>query len=317
MKTALTRSPGLLPALLSALLPTLLAALLLVGAGAAAAGMPGAGFPSSILGALAWLLAVGGGACCLLRHGIEVDDQARDTAARLCLEQKARRALEAALADTQSALTRVVRQQEGVRDVERNRIARAIRDDLGQTLLALRAEMALLQVASCGIHPATHQKTTAMIGTLDLALGSLRILAGETRHLAAGADLGRAVAEELDAFTRLHGIAHRLEIVPPNAPAPTEPGLDALLYRALQDTLASIADAACATEVRVRLARSAASLALSIEDDGGPDGVDSRLQASLRQRLRAAGGYLQAAPTPGGATRIAMVLPGAHGLVPG
>lgn len=309
MKTAFTRSSGLLLALLIALL--------LLGAGAAAAGMPGGEFPSSIPGALAWLLAAAGGACCLLRHGIELDDQARETAARLCLEQKARRALETTLADTQSILSRLLRQQEGVRDHERNRIARGIREDLGQTLLALRAEMALLQVASCGIHPATHQKTTAMIGSLDLALRSLRLLAGETRQLAPGAELGRVVEEELDAFTRLHGIGHRLEIVPPGAPAPADPGLDALLYRALQETLASIAHAACATEVRVSLARSAASLALFVEDDGGPDGVDSRLQASLRQRLRAAGGDLQAAPTPEGRSRIAMILPGAHGLVPG
>lgn len=309
MKTALTRA--------SSLLPVLPPVLLLLGAGAAAACLPGTVFPSSLVGALAWLLAAAGGVCCLLRRGIELDDQARETAARLCLEQKARRTLEAALADTQSVLTRVVRQQEGVRDAERDRIARSIREDLGQTLLALRAEMALLQVASCGIHPATHQKTTAMIGTLDLALRSLRLLAGESRQLAAGADLARAVEEELASFTRMHGIAHRLEVVPASGPAPAEPGLDALLYRALQETLAGIAHAACATEVRVRLVRSAASLALSVEDDGGPGSADARLRDSLRQRLRAAGGNLQAAPMPDGGSRVTLILPGAHGLVPG
>ena len=309
MKTALTRSAGFVPALL------------ILGASVAAAGMPGGLFPSSTVAALIWLLGAAGGACLLLRHGIELDDRARDVAARLCLEQKARQALEATLADTQAVLSRMVRQQEGVRDAERSRIARDIHEDLGQTLFALRAEMALLQVASCGIHPSTHQKTSAMIVTLDLALRALGALVGELRPLTPGQDLGRAVEEHLAEFTRINGIAHRFDLVPATEGGAAEPGLDALLYRALQETLATIARAANATEVRVRLSRSGRHLALCIEDDGAPDpaaaAAAARLQASLRERLRAAGGALQAEARPGGGSRVAMSLPGRLGLVAG
>lgn len=310
MKIAFTRTAGCVPALL------------ILGASVAAAGMPAGLFPSSALAPLIWLLAAAGAACLLLRHGIDLDDRARDMAARLCLEQKARGALEATLADTQAVLTRIVRQQEGVRDAERSRIARELDGELGQTLLALRAEMALLQVASCGIHPATHQKTTAMIGTLDLALRALRGLAGELRPLAPGDDLARAIDHQLAEFTRLNGIGHRFEIAAQAAPlldAPilAESGLDALLYLTLQEMLADISRMGRATAVSVRLGRSATRLALWLEDDGGVDAAGARLHAGLRERLRAAGGALQVEPGPDGGSRVAVTLPGTHGLVPG
>lgn len=305
MKTALTRSAGFVPALL------------ILGVSAVAAGVPAGLFPSSTLGALLWLLGAGGGACLLLRQGIDLEDRARELSTRLCLEQKARQALEATLADTQAVLTRVVRQQEGVRDAERSRIARDIRDDLGQTLYALRAEMALLQVTSCGIHPSTHQQATTMIGTLDLALRSLRALLGEPRPLAPGEDLARAIEDQLAEFTRMNGIEHRFEILPGAGAAPAQPGLDALLYRALQDTLSAIVRTARATEVQVRLARGTDGLSLSIEDDAGLDDADARLHACLRERLRGAGGVLEVEVKAGGGNRIAMILPGMHGLVAG
>lgn len=304
MKIALTRSAGFLPALL------------ILGASVAAAGMPGGLFPSSTLAALLWLLAAGSGACLLLRRGIDLDDKVRDMAARLCLEQKARATLESTLADTHAVLARVMRQQEGVRDAERSRIARDIDDDLGQTLYALRAEMALLQVASCGIHPSTHQKTSAMIVTLDLALRSLRALVGDLRPMAPGQDLDGAIAEQLSEFTRVHGIDHRFHVDPAKGAAATEPGLDALLYRALQETLSDIARAASATQVQVQLRRGASGLTLRIEDDGCLDAAGARLHASLRERLRAVGGALQV-DTRGGGNRIVIALPGMHGLVAG
>lgn len=305
MKTAFTRSAGFLPALL------------ILGASVAAAGLPGGLFPSSTLAALVWLLGAAGGACLLLRHGIDLDDKARDLAARLCLEQKARATLEASLADTQVVLARLMRQQESVRDAERSRVARDIDHDLGQTLYALRAEMALLQVASCGIHPSTHQKTSAMIVTLDLALRSLRALVGELRPLAPGQDLGRAVAEQLSEFTSSNGIAHRFDFDPADIAAAPGSGLDALLYRVLQETLAHIARAASATEVRVRLAHGASGLTLCIEDDGCQDAGAARLHANLRERLRGAGGALQVETRNDGGSRIAIALPHMHGLLAG
>jgi len=292
--------------------------LMIVGACALGAGLPGSAFPSSAVTALIWLLGATGALCLLLRRSIDLDDRARDLAARLCLEQKARQVAEGTLADTQTVLTRVVRQQESVRDGERKRIARDIDDELGQVLVALRGEMSLLQVASAGIHPATHQKTGAMIGTLDLALRALRVLAGELRPLAAGECLGDAMARQLAEFTRLNGIAHDFDVnVGVDASADSDADADALLYRALQETLAQIARSARATRVGVQLSRSNARLSLCIEDDGDADGNCAGAVAALRERVAAAGGAVHAEALPGGGKRLAIVVSGLHGVVSG
>lgn len=307
MKLPLVRTAGAAPGLM------------IVGACALAAGLPGSAFPSSAVTALIWLLGAAGALCLLLRRGIDLDDRARELAARLCLEQKARQTAEGTLADTQTVLTRVVRQQESVRDGERQRIARDIDDELGQVLVALRGEMSLLQVASAGIHPATYQKTGAMIGTLDLALRSLRVLAGELRPLAAGECLGDAMARQLAEFTRLNGIAHQFD-----AGADTGAGngerdanADALLYRALQETLAQIARSARATRVGVQLSRSQTRLSLCIEDDGDADANCAGAVAALRERVRAGGGALHAEALPGGGKRLAIVVSHMHGVAHG
>jgi len=305
MKNSLTRTAGFFPALL------------ILGACVAGAGIPGSAFPSSTVTALIWLLGAAGALCLLLRRGIDLDDRARELAARLCLEQKARQVAETSLLDTQAVLTRVVRQQESVRDGERKRIVRDIDDELGQVLVALRGEMSLLQVASAGIHPATHQKTGAMIVTLDLALRSLRVLAGELRPLASGEALGQALARQLGEFSRLHGIVHQLDLDgADDIPAGEREG-DTLLYRALQEALAAIARAGRATRVRVQLVRYHTRLSLCIEDDGdGAGSCDCGLEA-LRERVRSGGGALRAEPLPGGGTRLAIAVSSAGGLVPG
>jgi len=305
MKSALVRTADVIPGLM------------LLGACALAAGLPGSAFPSSALTALVWLLGAAGALCLLLRRSIDLDDRARELSARLCLEQKARQVAEGTLADTQTVLTRVVRQQESVRDGERKRIARDIDDELGQVLVALRGEMSLLQMASAGIHPATHHKTGAMIGTLDLALRALRVLAGELRPLAAGERLGDAMARQLDEFTRLNGIAHQFDANTGAGNDGADTDADALLYRALQETLAQIARSARATCIRVQLSRSHTRLSLSIEDDGDADGSCAGAVAALRERVGAAGGALHAEALPGGGKRLAVVVSTMHGVAHG
>lgn len=305
MKTPLLRPAGYLPALM------------ILGACVAGAGIPGSAFPSSTVTALIWLLGAAGALCLLLRRGIDLDDRARELSARLCLEQKARQVAEGSLQDTQAVLTRLVRQQEGVREGERRRIAHDIDDEVGQVLVALRAEMSLLQVASAGIHPATHQKTSAMIVTVDLALRSLRVLAGELRPLAAGESLGDAMARQLADFSRLHGIGHRFDLHPEiDAPTGEREG-DALLYRSLQEALANIARAGRATRVRVQLSRNANRLSLCIEDDGDTAGDCDCGLAALRERVKSGGGALRTEALPGGGTRMAIAVSGMGGMVPG
>lgn len=300
-------------------------AIALVGAACAfGATLPVATPRLSTLTTRLWLLGAAGAVCLLLRRAIDADDRARDLAGRLAREQEERRTADAMLGDTQTVLSRLVRQQDSARDSERGRIARDFHDELGQTLLTLRVELSLMQAASHGLHPSVHARTGSMIGTLDLALHSLRALVNGLRPLALNEGLRAALERQLGEFTRLNGIAHQLDIEPGTLSEPECAAFDAdaLLYRVLQEALAELAEQASATEVRVRLQRGAAGLTLRIDDNGAGGLRADRAcgrhcacgLAGMRERVEAAGGALRVAATPAGGTTLAVTLPTSRGL---
>lgn len=305
MKTALARTAGYLLAI---------AALLGCAAGALMQPAPGLSTVTAIL----WLLGLGGAVCLLLRRAIDADDRSRELAAQLARERSARQLADSMLVDTQTVLSRVMRQQEVLRDGERDRIARDIHDDLGQILLSLRVELSLLQVASNGVHPTVHQKTGAMVKTLDLALRSLRVVVNGLRPLGANEHLRSAMARQLDEFSRLHGITHTFEGgAHGKAEAEPDADADALLYRVLQESLANIAAQASATEVHVRLQRGSAGSTLSIADNGtGARAAGAACGCGLsgmRTRIEALGGLLHVAADAAG-TSLSLRLPARHAM---
>jgi signal transduction histidine kinase len=309
MKSVLARTAGYLPA------TTILLAC------AVGVTVPVSTPSLSTLTTILWLLGAGGAICLLLRRAIDADDRTRELAGRLAREQELRRSVELILGDTQTVLSKVVRQQEGARDSERDRIARGIHDQLGQTLLTLRVELSLLQAASNGVHPSVHTKAGSMIVTLDLALNSLRAVVSELRPPALGDGLRAAIEHQLEEFTRLNGIGHQLEIAPgtlARAGIVAADG-DALLYRVLQEALADVAHQALATEVRIVLQRSSAGLTLRLSDNGKGSRRNQAAcacgLAGMRERVEAVGGALRISSTADGGTAVALNLPCSRGLV--
>jgi signal transduction histidine kinase len=309
MKSVLARTAGYLPAI------TILLAC------AVGATVPVSTPSLSTLTTILWLLGAGGAICLLLRRAIDADDRTRDLAGRLAREQEVRRSVELILGDTQTVLSKVVRQQEGARDSERERIARGIHDQLGQTLLTLRVELSLLQAASNGVQPSVHTRTGSMIATLDLALNSLRAVVNALRPPALGEGLRVAIARQLEEFTCLNGIGHQLEIAPgalAGADTLAEGG-DALLYRVLQEVLADVAGQASATEVRVVLQRSSTGMTLRVSDNGkGGERKQAACAcglAGMRERVEAVGGALRIGANTEGGTAVSLNLPCPRGLV--
>lgn len=310
MKTALARTAGCIPAF--AVLFACVVGAIVNPAPAA----PGLSTVTTIL----WLLGLGGAICLLLRRAIDADDRSRELASQLTRERGARQLADSLLQETQTVLSRVVRQQDAMRDGERDRIARDIHDDLGQTLLALRIELSLLQVSSNGIHPAVHQKAGDMVRTLDLALRSLRIVVNGLRPLGVNERLDAAMERQLDEFTRLTGIAHRFEATPGAcAGAASGQETDCLIYRVLQEVLSSISGQASATEVRVTLQRGGPQLFMRIDDNGAvpeaPGMACGCGLAGMRPRIEALGGTLVVAASPGSGRRLTLSLPERHGML--
>lgn len=282
---------------------------------------PAAAPSLATLATILWLLGAGGAICLLLRRAVDADDTTRELTGRLAREQELRRSTESILGDTQSVLSKLVRQQEGERDSERDLLACGIHDQFGQTLLTLRVELSLLQAASNGVHPSVHARAGSMIATLDQALGSLRAVVSRLRPPALSEGLRTAIERQLEAFTCLNGIGHQLEIAPGaliDAGNMDADG-DALLYRVLQEALADVAHQGLATDVRILLQRSDDGLALHVSDNGkGQRRVQAACACGLtgmRSRIEAVGGALRIGETPEGGMALSLELPCARGLV--
>jgi signal transduction histidine kinase len=295
------------------------AALLYLASGDASASSPWE-IPVAVGAGLLWVAALAGACCLLLRRSLAAEDQLRQLEACLCLEQKARSIAEQGLRDARRKLARRVREQGCARDSERGRIGRDIHDDLGQTLLALRIDLSLLQVATSGIHPLIHDKLGGLAGTLDEGLRALRTVIHDLRPLALGEGLRAAMERQACEFTRLSGIAHEFSADEGVfAACERDEALDVVLYRVLQEALSNASRHSHAALVRIWLCREDDRVALRIQDNGvgmraEPAGYGCGL-AGMRERISAAGGDFLVESGPGAGTLIALSLPLAHETV--
>ena len=252
-------------------------------------------------------------ACMAQRRARAAIERGRTLEDRLASERAAHAEVEAALAGSHEVLCRLVRQQEGVREAERSRIARDLHDELGHRLLSLRVELALQQAAVRGTSPVVHDRLTAAIGGLDAAIRSVRAIVSGLRPLTAGVGLRQAAERHLADFARLHGLDYRFEAGAACAEGTQDPERDAVLFRVLQEALWNGARHAHATTVCVSLAEAAGETVLRVEDDGiGPApavlgrgwGIEG-----MRERTEAYGGSFSLAPGRRGGTVVCATLP--------
>lgn len=249
---------------------------------------------TTMLIAIAWMLLLGWGFQALLKRHLRLDDRLADLEAQLDIEQHARETAERALSNTHATLCQLARQQETVRESERQRIGRDIHDDLGQNLMALRIDLSLLHVSTTGAHPHITQKVSSMMGNLDQTIASLRAVINDLRPLALQAGLASAITTQLDELTRTHHIAHQLRAEPGVFDCAPDDERDAAVFRILQETLSNVARHAHASEVVVDLQRCGGVLTMSVRDNGVgmPEGDTPQGNglAGIRERAAAIGG---------------------------
>lgn len=222
-------------------------------------------------------------------------------------------ALEQLRADAEQA--RLTSCQHKAREQERLRIGRDIHDDLGQHLLTLKIDVAMLQTSTHGAAPLLVRQLAMMARNVDLSIAALRCVIHDLRPPALDAGLQAACDALLADFKRTTGIAcscdYRFDAAAGSAHGP-------LLYHALQEALANIARHAHATHVQLCLQQVGATLACRISDDGiGLSGSPPRLGSGLsgmHERVAAAGGSLHIESHSGAGTtlRVSLPLPGCH-----
>ena len=267
----------------------------------------------ALLAAFVWMLLLGWGFHALLKRHSRLDDRLSDNEAELAAEKHARLTAERSLEATHSTLCRLARQQEKVRETERQRIGRDIHDDLGQNLLALKIDLSLLHVSTTGAHPLITQRVDCMMGNLDLTIHSLRAVINDLRPLALEHGLGCAIARQLDDFSRQHGVRHSLRAEPGVFDYPADHERDAMVFRILQESLSNVARHAHATDVTVSLQRCGGVLTMTIQDNGVGMAPTARGHGNglpgIRDRAAAIGGRFAIESQPGAGTVLRLSFP--------
>ena len=234
--------------------------------------------------------------------------------ASLTHERGHRALAEQALTDTRRQVGHLSKSQQSLRDAERRRIARDLHDDLGQHLLAMSFELGALAAQ----HPALREALHQVDERVALTLRSMRSIVRDLRPEGLNDGLHGAVERQVAQFSRLSGIACRLDADAIAADDRVEGGMDKVIYRILQESLSNIARHAQASQVSVGISRAQDRLSLTVRDNGVgiaahvPAGDAPRRGHGLRgmaERVAEAGGRFDVATAPGMGTALTMSFP--------
>jgi two-component system sensor histidine kinase UhpB len=195
-------------------------------------------------------------------------------------------------------------------EAERRRVARELHEDLGQSLSALKMDLASLPTG-LGL-PADRIK--GMLAALDDAVATVRRISTALRPLMLD-DLGLNAAIDWlvhDSAQRL-GLAITLDQDEGDPPLGERNAI--ALYRMVQETLLHIARHAHASDVAIEMRQRSGELVLTVQDNGTGWPVaasrqgDTDAAMSLREQAHLLGGRLEFGKLRGGGQRFTLYLP--------
>ncbi len=197
---------------------------------------------------------------------------------------------------------------------ERDRIARELHDELGQTLTALKVNLQMLEPYSAGSDSEGHLAEALAIASR--ALEQVRSMTLDLRP-AGLEDLGLAVV------LRSH-LAKQAETAEWDSHFETtlqrrlHPTVKMACFRVAQEALTNIMRHAQATQVRITLGLNAGEVQLSVQDNGRGFDVAAVAEAApiesfgligMHERARQAGGRVTIHSAPGRGTEVRMSFP--------
>lgn len=218
-----------------------------------------------------------------------------------------------ALQRSQELLRELTAYQDRVKEEERKRIAREIHDELGQTLLALRIDVSMLEARTGETHPKLNQKVRAALNHLDATVKTIRTIINNLRPAALDLGLTAAIEWQVAEFRRRTGIACDLYM------SEKEFSVDdtraTSLFRILQESLTNVIRHAKATHVVIELFQDDSRLVMQISDNGvGIYPEDRKAPHSfglvgVEERIHALGGEFVITSAPGKGTTLTIHIP--------
>jgi signal transduction histidine kinase len=244
---------------------------------------------------------------------INVTDQLLTAKANLAKESTDHQRAEAEFRRSTEQLRELSARLQSVREEERTRIARAIHDELGQTLTGLKMDVAWLQGHLDSQQPALLAKTQAMSGLIDTTIQTVRRISTELRPGILDLGLVATIEWQLQEFQTRTGIASKF------SSSTEETILDdnssTAAFRILQEILTNVVRHAQATRLEVTLEETATFLTLHVWDNGrgiteneihSPKSI-GLLGMQERARLRA--GQIEFHGSPDQGTTVTVRLP--------
>jgi two-component system, NarL family, sensor histidine kinase UhpB len=219
------------------------------------------------------------------------------------LERTFNRMLERLEAERRQAGARALQ----AREEERQRIARGLHDEVGQTMTGI---LFLLQQLRRDAPPAQRGALEEAQEAVRANLEEVRRIAQELRpealdHLG----LASALNNLARSFARRTGIAVDRQIAQLEQ---LDPDVELVLYRVAQESLTNVARHSNANHVLLALSRNGQSVVLRIADDGHglvrshPEGAGLR---GIREHALIVGGALAIKPSPTGGVEVRLEVP--------
>ncbi len=231
-------------------------------------------------------------------------------------EIQVRKHTESKLKQIRQQLRELNRRLQNIREEEKSRIARQVHDELGQSLTALKMEVAYLEKKYGGIPGFPGEKTESMKRLIDTTVQAVQRISTELRPPILDAfGICDAIAWQAEETHRRAGIRFDLNCLQPGVQLDTN--LATTLFRIFQEALTNIVRHAQADKVRVSLSRTKSGLTLEVADNGR--GIDpgkikdpkSLGLLGIRERLLPWDGTLSIQGKPGAGTtvRVEIALP--------
>ncbi|MDD5329040.1 MAG: PAS domain S-box protein [Sulfuricella sp.] len=201
-----------------------------------------------------------------------------------------------------------------VREEERTRIAREIHDELGQTLTALRIDLAWLR-AQCGSDdPRVADKLASGFQLVVKTLDSVRRISEDLRPgMLDTLGLAAAIQHHAAKFTEHTGIPCRLSMNREEFEVGDK--VATAVFRIVQEALTNVARHAGARSVTVEVREVDDAIEVAVQDDGcgfGPAPAGAKKTFGLlgmQERVKMLGGRFEIDSEPGQGTRIGAWLP--------
>jgi PAS domain S-box-containing protein len=201
---------------------------------------------------------------------------------------------------------------QSVREEERARLSREVHDELGQSLTAVKMDLAWL----AGRLPQRNSQMLKRIRSArqlaDSMIQSIRRISTELRPAVLDLGLAAAVEWQVQEFQARSGIQCKVRLLTQEVFAPD---VSTTLFRILQETLTNVARHAKATRVEVVKQKRRDRVVLMIRDNGrGFDEENPSVSRSLgllgmRERAAILGGQVNISSVPGKGTTVTAWIP--------